>query len=152
LRDLPLPSVVQRAVRDHERRSGTPVEVRVRDLAQDATLPVKEALFRALQEALSNATRHGSGAEVSVDAWVAGNWLWLSVSDRGPGFQMAVSERRIGLGLASMRERAELLGGQFEVASAPGRGTRVQLCWPLSFAHGECESDAVKQPELLSHA
>jgi signal transduction histidine kinase len=132
LADLPLPAVVRRAVRDHERRSGTPVLVELGDLSTDATVSVKVALFRALQEALSNATRHGSGAEVTVRAWLADDWLWLTVADRGPGFSDAARESKGQLGLASMRERAELLGGQFQVSSAPGCGTMVQLCWPLA--------------------
>jgi signal transduction histidine kinase len=129
---LSLRQVVERGVRTHERRSGARVRVDLDGLtATDAEMSVKVALFRALQEALSNAARHARGAEVTVRAWLADDWLWLTIADRGPGFPEsgAATER---LGLASMRERAELLGGQFRLASAPGCGTQVQLCWPLS--------------------
>jgi signal transduction histidine kinase len=131
LRDLSVANVVERAVRDHERRSGAPVRLSLSELPKEAAVSVKIALFRALQEALSNATRHGGGADVSVCAWVADEWLCLTVADRGPGFAAAHVERKGRLGLASMRERAELLGGRFQVESAPGRGTAVHLCWPL---------------------
>jgi signal transduction histidine kinase len=146
--DLTLRQVVERGVRDHERRSGTSVQLDVAGLATDAGMPVKVALYRALQEALSNATRHAAGAEVSVRAWVAEDWLWLNVADRGPGFAASSRESGSRLGLASMRERAELLGGQFEVASAPGHGTRVQLCWPLL---PQCSDDAYLD-EVQQHA
>jgi signal transduction histidine kinase len=129
---LPVSGVVERAVRDHERRSGVPVRLELSELPADAATSVKIALFRALQEALSNATRHGGGADISVRTWAADDWLCLTVADRGPGFEAARAEPKGRLGLASMRERAELLGGRFQVDSMPGRGTAVHLCWPLS--------------------
>jgi signal transduction histidine kinase len=93
-------------------------------------LPVKIAAFRALQEALSNATRHGKGAQVTVKACVRREQLCLAVTDRGPGFVASAAADKGGLGLASMRERAELLGGRFRVQSSP-RGTSVHLRWPI---------------------
>jgi signal transduction histidine kinase len=130
LTDLPITEVLTQAVRDHERRSGTAVALEARDLPIDVPLPVKIAAFRALQEALSNATRHGGGADVSVKACVCREQLCLTVSDRGPGFAPKQAEHKGRLGLASMRERAELLGGRFRVQSS-SRGTAVHLRWPL---------------------
>jgi signal transduction histidine kinase len=130
LTDLPITEVLTQAVRDHERRSGTGVALEARDLPIDVPLPIKIAAFRALQEALSNATRHGGGAEVSVKACVCREQLCLTVSDRGPGFALVQAEHKGRLGLASMRERAELLGGRFRVQSS-SRGTAVHLRWPL---------------------
>jgi signal transduction histidine kinase len=129
---LSVAEVVERGVRDHERRSGTRVRVNLDGLsAPDAEISVKVALFRALQEALSNAARHARGAEVSVRAWLVDDWLWLTIADRGPGLPATRRTAEPHLGLASMRERAELLGGRFRLASTPGCGTQVQLCWPL---------------------
>jgi signal transduction histidine kinase len=54
------------------------------------------------------------------------------VADDGPGFNPDAAARSGRLGLAGMRERAELLGGSFEVDSAPGAGTTVRVWWPLS--------------------
>jgi signal transduction histidine kinase len=135
--------VVTRAVREHERRSGTPVHLDIGELSAHSAFAVKLALFRALQEALSNATRHGGGREVTVRTWVADDWLWLTVADRGQGFRTSVPDAKGRLGLVSMRERAELLGGRFHVDSAPGRGTIVQLCWPLSLSSCEAIDDAI---------
>jgi signal transduction histidine kinase len=148
LADLSLTAVVQRAIRDHERRSETSVQMEIGDLSTDAAVSVKVALFRALQEALSNATRHGRGEEVTVRAWLDEDWLWLSVADRGPGFVAAAVESKGQLGLASIRERAELLGGQFQVSSAPGCGTVVQLCWPLSPASCPQTDEGEVDPEI----
>ena len=72
--------------------------------------------------------------QVELDG--AGDRLRLRVSDHGPGFDTRLAERSGGLGLAGMRERAELLGGAFEVDSAVGVGTTVQACWPLSLPAG----------------
>jgi signal transduction histidine kinase len=130
LGDLPLEDVIGRAVRDHGRRSGTPVDLLVGELPNQVPLPVKIAAFRALQEALSNATRHGKGAQVTVKACVRREQLCLAVTDRGPGFVASAAADKGGLGLASMRERAELLGGRFRVQSS-SRGTSVHLRWPL---------------------
>ena len=123
--------VAERAVREHERRGGAVVETSFENLPAQVSLPVKIALFRSLQEALSNATRHGGGLGVSARVWSEPGQLCLAVSDRGLGFvpnAVGTGER---LGLAGMRERAELLGGSFQVESAPGRGTTVRVCWPV---------------------
>jgi signal transduction histidine kinase len=125
--------VLERAVADHERRSGTPVKRVTDHLPLRTPLAVKIALVRTLQEALSNSTRHGGSANVSVHAWGQADRLWLEVADCGPGFDestMPVVESG-HLGLAGMRERAELLGGTFTVRSASGAGTTIRACWPL---------------------
>jgi signal transduction histidine kinase len=132
LAELRLPEVVERAVRDHERRSGGQMRLELGNLSTDAAVDVKIALFRALQESLSNATRHAGGAEVTVHVWAADDWLWLRVADCGPGFSTNGSRPNGRLGLSSMRERAELLGGRFRLISDPGHGTVVELCWPIA--------------------
>ena len=135
LAPLSVAEVAERAVRDHERRSGTSVALTVEvDPPAGAPLPVKIALLRTLQEGLSNATRHGGGAGVCARVWIENGALCLEVSDEGPGFvpERVGTEATAHLGLAGMRERAELLGGSFRVESAPGRGTTVRVCWPLA--------------------
>jgi signal transduction histidine kinase len=127
--------VARRAIRDHERRSGTSVRLTVEDdVPAEAPLAVKIALVRSLQEALSNATRHADGIDVSAALAVESGRLCLTVADGGPGFilEWAETEATGHLGLAGMRERAEILGGSFRVTSAPGQGTIVRLCWPLT--------------------
>jgi signal transduction histidine kinase len=128
---LSLGEVASRAIDDHERRARIHVERHFEGLPDQAPLPIKIALLRTLQEALSNATRHGQGIDVRVDLSSNGDRLRLSVSDGGPGFDPREVEHSGRLGLAGMRERAELLGGEFEVQSGVGRGTDVRVCWPL---------------------
>ncbi len=131
LERLTLAEVANRAIDDHERRGGARVRRTIGDLPEHAPLEIKIALLRTLQEALSNATRHGRAADISVDVCASFDRLSLKVADRGPGFEPEVAERSGRLGLAGMRERAELLGGSFEVQSVLGSGTTVNVSWPL---------------------
>jgi signal transduction histidine kinase len=129
---LSIEEVANRAIHDHQRRSGVRLERHLDHLPEQAPLSIKIALLRTLQEALSNATRHGGGVDVRVDLRADADALRLTVTDHGPGFVLDVAERSGRLGLAGMRERAELLGGTFEVRAAPGDGTVVLACWPLA--------------------
>jgi signal transduction histidine kinase len=132
LADLSLGEVVSRAVDDHRRRSGDPVELVAGPLPSEAPLPVKIACFRALGELLSNASRHGGGDGITVRVEVVDGQLRVRVSDTGPGFDPATLEASTGLGLPGIREQAELLGGGFEVRSGPGAGTAMTVRWPLA--------------------
>ncbi|MGH9002392.1 MAG: sensor histidine kinase, partial [Acidimicrobiia bacterium] len=87
---------------------------------------VERHLFRVVQEALSNVVRHASAPHVRIEMQVTGDAVTVVVGDDGVGFDpeaRAIAARR--LGLTSMRERVESLGGRFEVVSAPGQGTTV---------------------------
>ena len=140
LAPLRVAEVAERAVREHERRSGVHVQ-RHLDVSTPAPLAIKIALFRTLQEALSNATRHGGGVGVAARVWTEDEELRLTVSDHGHGFVPEQAEKKGRLGLASMRERAELLGGTMYIESRPGHGTTVQLSWPLSDQRDSPELD-----------
>jgi signal transduction histidine kinase len=115
----------RRAVADHQRRTGAAVEMEVGELPDHSPLPVRIALFRALQELLSNATRHGSGT-VSMRLVAVADVLRLDVADEGTGFD----PDRVGapqhLGLAGVREQAELLGGGFMVGRTDGGRLRSE--------------------------
>jgi signal transduction histidine kinase len=133
LEQAELPDLVRRAVTDHERRSGTKVALHVDGMPRDAPLATKIAMYRVLAEALSNATRHGGGVGVRVNASeTEDGFLALEVSDAGLGFDPSGKPAPASLGLAGMRERAELLGGRLEVSSTPGSGTRVRVLLPLA--------------------
>jgi signal transduction histidine kinase len=147
LTPLGVEQVAERAVRAHERQSGAQVNLQLGDLPADAPVEIKIVLFRALQEALSNATRHGGSADIAARVWGDHGWLRVRVSDRGPGFDPEHVEAKGRLGLASMRECAELLGGTFAIDSAPGRGACVDLAWPLPAARPEPRPKRAPRPE-----
>jgi signal transduction histidine kinase len=125
--------IVRRAVADHERRSGTKVNMDVKGIPAEAPLATKIAAYRILSEALSNVSRHGAslGVEVTVTETGDGEML-VEVSDKGPGFDTRAKPGPGHLGLAGMRERTELLGGRFELQSSTGCGTRVRAHLPLT--------------------
>jgi two-component system sensor histidine kinase DegS len=91
-------------------------------------------LYRIVQEALQNAHKYARGAHVSVRIARHGERLHLAIRDDGPGFDPHEVARRAGRsnwGLTSMRERAELIGARFSVASSPGHGTEVSVILPI---------------------
>ena len=132
LEPLTLCAIAERAVHDHQRRTGARVDLVLGALPDAASLAIKTALLRTLQEALSNATRHGGDGCIEVELLAVREELELRVSDHGPGLDVAEAVNRGRLGLVGMRERAEVLGGHFDIRSRKGEGTTVVARWPLS--------------------
>ncbi len=99
-----------------------------------STLPadVQLVVYRVAQEALSNAVQHSGADQVRVHLAREGDGVELTVGDDGSGFTFAQAAR--GFGIAGMRERALLVGGELEVESRPELGTRVTLTVPLDLA------------------
>jgi signal transduction histidine kinase len=87
--------------------------------------PVEEELYRIAQEALNNTLKHAAATSVTVNVRGKRNRVELRVVDNGVGFDPDAMSDQGGMGLVSMRERAEKLGGVLAVLSAPGEGTRV---------------------------
>jgi signal transduction histidine kinase len=102
------------------------------DLAAEPELPLaaKEALYRIAQEALHNTVKHARADRVRLRLGHDGAVCALEVSDNGRGFD-ATGSFPGHLGLRSMRERVERLGGTFSIASGPGEGTRIRAELPL---------------------
>jgi signal transduction histidine kinase len=93
--------------------------------------PVETALFRIVQEAVNNVMRHAHAKHVSVTLTRDVDHVNLNVADDGQGFDAQLPRTGKHVGLWSMRERVEQLGGQFEVHSAPDQGTTVTTVVPL---------------------
>ena len=112
-------------------RTGLPVELSLPDVDPERGDAVATALFRALQESLTNVARHAQAAKVEVRVdFENGAWV-LRVTDDGIGF--APQPANSGdIGLVGMRERAQNLGGRFSVTSAPGKGTKVEIVIPAT--------------------
>jgi signal transduction histidine kinase len=97
----------------------------------EVPLPVKESLYRVAQEALNNVARHAGARHVWMTMSCDENRLVLAIRDDGRGFD-AKRDYPGHLGLHSMRERIEELGGQFSIQSAPGQGTLVEAALALA--------------------
>ncbi|MCA9920804.1 MAG: sensor histidine kinase [Anaerolineales bacterium] len=128
---LTISETVRRAVHDYEKKTGQEVVVALAALPEQASLPVKITLFRLIQETLSNGYRHAPGSQQTVHIFAEASTLTIEISDNGPGFDPNMDTKEENLGLVGMRERVELLSGQFDIKSRPGFGTSVQAQFPL---------------------
>jgi signal transduction histidine kinase len=99
-------------------------------------------VFRVAQEALQNAIKHSNATELSIHLGVASNVLTLTITDNGTGFDPATAWHS-GVGLVSMTERLEALGGTLKIQSSTGAGTRVTATVPMGPVHS---GEAVAMP------
>jgi PAS domain S-box-containing protein len=102
------------------------VDFKHSDIDERFSQEVETAVYRIVQEALTNVVRHAGVKEVTVRIWLRGNTLGVQVEDRGRGFDStSILKSGMASGLTGMRERALLLGGQFVVESSHNIGTRL---------------------------
>jgi signal transduction histidine kinase len=135
LDDLGILPTLSWFVREFE---GTNLKIRIEKhisvSEKDVPEPLKLAIFRILQEAVNNAVKHSDAECITVSLHNEDGVLAFTIEDDGKGFDPgALASRgaaRTGLGMQSMRERAELSGGNYAVTSAVGQGTKVCAWWP----------------------
>lgn len=134
LDDFGLCAALRSYVRRQQIRSGCEITLHG---SVEPRLPdhVETAAFRIVQEAVRNAIRHGAATHVHVEIELQADGLVVSVQDDGSGFDPAspASADRAtgGMGLLSMRERAELLGGEFRLSASVGAGTSLRVRLPV---------------------
>ncbi len=109
------------------RQSGLRIRVKGAEVQTGLTGDQETAVFRIVQEALTNAIRHANASAVTVWLRRGARAFTLRVTDNGKGI---VKAGRAGFGLLSMRERARDIGGDLSLAGRPGRGTTVTLTIP----------------------
>ncbi len=120
---------------------------------QALPLTVEEALFRVAQESLANVARHSKATLVQMILTTTDDTVTLSIADNGQGFD-TTPQGHLGVGLLSMQERMKALGGDIQVESTPGNGTRiVAYCNRLGVdtamtGDGDAEGGEVSQPAL----
>ena len=131
LDDLGLKDAVQSLLSEFEHRTGILAKTELRFDGKDVPAVVRDNIYRILQEALTNVSRHAKATEVFVDLTVDGHKLDLTVRDPGVGFSPESLDGK-RLGILGMRERTELLDGTFALQSAPGQGTEIQVTIPLT--------------------
>jgi signal transduction histidine kinase len=113
---------------------------------------IETACFRIAQEAMTNIIRHAGASRVEIELCLREDELRLAIRDDGAGFDVKCAQEKIrcsgSLGLMGMQERAVLLGGRMNIKSGPGRGTEIQVCFPLTcppapptFAEGRRSGD-----------
>jgi signal transduction histidine kinase len=91
----------------------------------DLPAAVEAELYHIAQEALNNSLKHAAASDVTVSICGEGDFVEFEVIDTGTGFDPEAVAHQGGIGLSSMRERAEKMGGSLTVLSEPDQGTRV---------------------------
>jgi two-component system sensor histidine kinase UhpB len=129
LDDLGLEAALASHARDIGRQSGVRTSFDKEGSFADVPADVQTVVYRVAQEALANAVRHAHAHHIGIHLARGEAGIALVVVDDGAGFTFA--EASGGLGITGMRERALLVGGELEVTSRPGQGTRVRLYVPI---------------------
>lgn len=123
---LSVDQTLHKVVKAHERRSGMSVSLVSSECRENIPHSILICLYRFVQETLNNALHHGQSETASVVATYEDSTLQVSVTDDGPGFNVAdVAHRSTGFGLSGLRERIESVGGFFDIVSESGQGTIV---------------------------
>ena len=130
LDDLGLQAAVGTLLTELSERSDVRVKTDIR--LPDYHLPdtIEITLYRIVQEALTNIEKHAAASSVSLKLWQDGKHVFLELQDDGVGFDH--QEPAEGIGLENMRERAELLGGSFDLYTSPASGTRIRTVLNLA--------------------
>lgn len=130
LKEAGLPEALRAYCAEFSQARGIPVTCEAEESGNDLSRGSALALYRIAQEALGNAAKHAAPRRIEVRLTHDDGVAALTVTDDGAGVG-AVGVGKGGLGLVNMRERARQLGGTFEFASKPGRGTTVSVRIPF---------------------
>jgi two-component sensor histidine kinase/CHASE3 domain sensor protein len=140
LDDLGLSPALSWLIKEVSRTSGMEIQPEIDPAVDHLPDRYRTCLYRVVQEALTNASRHSGAHKVVVTLSLKDQWVIGSIADDGWGFDTN-SALGSGLGLAGMEERARELGGSLRIASVPGKGTRIDLRLPLP-NEPEADSDS----------
>jgi signal transduction histidine kinase len=130
----PLGEILYRETEAFEERTGLDVNLEVRGDAESLSSAQRVAVFRAIQEALSNVREHSGASRVDITVRARRNSIEVRIVDDGAGFEveraLARAAQRGRLGLVGIGERVRMLGGSFDIESAPGGPTMLTFSLP----------------------
>jgi two-component system sensor histidine kinase DegS len=132
LDDLGLTPTLTRFVEAFKEQAVMDIRLTVSGLEQRLEPYLEVMIFRAVQELLSNAQRHSQAVQVWVQVDATEADVKVSVDDNGKGFEVESIDEKGGMGLKVIRDRVEMLGGQMEIESNGGKGTRVSFEIPAT--------------------
>lgn len=131
LHKLGLTSAIRTFIDEFGRHESMSVDAQMDDIGKGDLPPdVSLNIYRIFQEAMTNAARHSGAGSLRVSFKVTGDMIKLTISDDGKGFSSIEAETGEGVGLAGMKQRAAICGGELIVESEPGRGTDILLNIP----------------------
>ena len=142
LDDLGLVPTLQRYVLTFQEESGIAVSFQTRGDQTEIKPVISLTVFRIVQEAMNNVTKHAKASNISISLEVLNSELHLYIYDNGTGFDTEKLKAKSddissGFGLVSMRERVELLSGEMNISSESGKGTRLNIMIPFTKEEGD---------------
>jgi signal transduction histidine kinase len=132
LDDLGLEPALRWQAKEFSQRTGVPVVVTIQSKLDRFPEPIRICLYRIIQEALTNCSKHAKAQRVALTIKAEGGVVFASVQDDGIGFDAQHLQKTQGLGLLGMGERVRALRGHVTVTSRPGTGTLVNLSLPVA--------------------
>lgn len=136
LDDLGLEPTIRWLVKSFTKRTEIPVNLQINGFAERVVPQLETALYRIVQESLTNVTRYAEASHVNVNLTNLGDRITLFVEDDGKGFDatgILDDTQRSGLGLHGIKERVNLLDGQFDIQSEIGAGTQILVDIPIYY-------------------
>jgi two-component system sensor histidine kinase DegS len=130
LDDLGLIPTLKKYSDAFKEQSGLDVNITVTGAERRLESYLEVMIFRAVQELLGNASRHSQATLIKVQVDLGSDLIRVSVDDNGKGFDPEILKQSSNLGLKLIRERAEMLGGSFEIDSVTGSGARISFSVP----------------------
>lgn len=118
-------------VNEFTRHSGIPVEFNMNQATDVYPEPVVTSLYRVIQEALTNITKHAQARQVWVNINFKSDVITARITDDGKGFELDKIKAASLFGILGMRERMEQINGTFHISSSPGSGTAVSVTIPI---------------------
>jgi two-component system sensor histidine kinase UhpB len=135
LDDLGLMPALRWYIKEYQQKCGITVEFSASGLKERLSPEMETAIYRIVQESLTNSAKHAQARRVWVTAHEAEDALFIHIRDDGQGFDaqavLKTPWQDRGLGLAGMMERASLFGGSVQITSWPGSGTTIDVQFPL---------------------
>ncbi|MBI3363585.1 MAG: PAS domain S-box protein [Ignavibacteriae bacterium] len=131
LDELGIKSAIEWQANEFQTRTSIPCECVANFDEIEMSPEVSIALYRIVQEALTNVTRHADATVVNIDLRKAPDFLTITIRDNGKGYSLRGTAKKKSLGLIGMRERSILLGGEFTIEGQRGKGTTVTVRVPL---------------------
>ncbi len=130
LDDLGLVATMEWQMGEFQKRTGIKTKMKATESDLHLSADNSTGLFRIFQESLTNVARHAGASEVMIILEMDDNYVELSIRDNGVGFEVQEAGNKKTLGILGMRERAHLMGGDYDLHSAPGEGTLVKVRLP----------------------
>jgi two-component system sensor histidine kinase DegS len=132
LDDLGLVPTLKRYIDSYKEQTAVDIRMNVLGSEQRFESYLEVLIFRSVQELISNAVRHSQASQVKLLLDLTESTISVVVEDNGRGFDQEILETRESMGLKLIRERIEMLGGELDISTSPGEGTRVRYNVPLN--------------------